>query len=110
MIPMQPFGSPGGASSSSSIMMSSPVGGAASPEDHDLAVLKVCLCVQSCQCWLAPQHPLTPCCATQTSIARLRQQRAQVERLKWETRQKDATIAFLRSESARLQTEVSAKL
>lgn len=44
MIPMQPFGSPGGASSSSSIMMSSPVGGAASPEDHDLAVLKVCVC------------------------------------------------------------------
>ena len=43
----------------------------------------------------------------QATIQRLRQQRQQVERLKWESRQQKATIDALRAENSRLDAEVS---
>jgi len=42
----------------------------------------------------------------QATIERLRTQRIQVERLKWDSQQKDAAIASLRAENSRLNAEV----
>ena len=47
-----------------------------------------------------------PCCPVQATIERLKQQRSQVERLKWESRQQNATIQSLRAENQRLDAEV----
>lgn len=44
----------------------------------------------------------------QASVERLRQQRAQVERIKWETKKKDACITFLREEITKLNEQVIA--
>lgn len=45
---------------------------------------------------------------SQASVERLRQQRAQVERIKWESKKKDACIGFLREEIAKLNEQVRA--